>query len=992
MKTITFCLILVTSFLIAAAQPKTGVYFDDGRGGKAALGIQRLDMTVDVVGHIATTTVDMVVKNPRDRVLDGEYIFSMQDGHMVSRFALDINGRLREGVVVDKAKGREAYESTIRQKIDPALLEWTRGNAFRTRVYPIPAHGTRHLVISYEQELLRGSTGLSYQSPFAFAEKIDSFSFHVDVHATDTKPALTGGAGTAVSFTLHERSYMAEFSGTDIALAAPFLLQIPITSGKPSVAVNDFKDVTYFAAFLHPRITTRQRSKPFTIALVWDVSASAAGRDVNKEIDFLHAMWRRIGTASVDLTTFDITRRSVRRFSIADGKCPELDKVLQQQQYDGGTQLSALDLASLKNDVVILCSDGISTFGSHTIGKANAPVIAVTSAPQADHDVLRGLAVSTGGALIDLTKMSIGDAETAFWADPQEPQTIRIIDGSADIRSMPSGLVGILHSDHATIIADLDTIHLSKQEDMVAGSSIARLWARSELALLGVDRERNKTAITALGTRFSLVTPGTSLIVLDRVQDYVRYGIEPPSSDPELVEHYRSIRSRRINDSAQRYAAHFERVVEMFKGRKEWWVRTFSSPSNVLSDSMRRVLPGKDQTRVAIDFFEANVGRTHDTVLVPTKAIGTTTRLQAVNGGTLASTPVSMGQGELANPLDHPVNSRFARTEGKDGGFVIRGSRSTETQVLVDGLTITDELAGVSMTSKPAKDAAYVSVIRSSSDPYAAYLALREEYGQSPAFYLDVADILAEKKKTDLALRVLSNIAEMRSEDHRLLRILGYRLLKGGYNDLAVMIFEDVLAMREEEPQSYRDLGLAYAQAKRYQDAVSSLYSLATRPWDSRFPEVELIALNEMNRVIAEQAKVVSVSKIDPRLLAAMPVDVRIVVSWDADDCDIDLWVTDPRKEKCMYSNRDTKIGGHLSHDLTGGYGPEEFLLKNALPGDYKVQVNYFGDRQQRLSGPTTVYVDMYTNYGKPNEKKQSVILKLDKTKEVIDVGALTFK
>jgi hypothetical protein len=1006
MKTITFCLILVTSFLTAVAQPKTGVYYDDGKGGKVALGIQRMDMSVDVVGHIATTTVDMVVKNTTDRVLDGEYVFSMQDGHMVSRFALDINGRLREGVVVDKAKGREAYESTIRQKIDPALLEWTRGNAFRTRVYPLPAHGTRHLVISYEQELLRGSIGLSYQSPFAFAEKIDSFSFHVDVHATDTKPALTGGVGTTVSFMLHERSYMAEFSGTDIALAAPFLLQIPITSGKPSVAVNDFKNGTYFAAFLHPRVTTRQRSKPFTIALVWDVSASAAGRDVNKEIDFLHALWQRIGTASVDLTTFDITRRSVRRFSIADGKCPELDKVLQLQQYDGGTQLSALDLASLKNDVVILCSDGISTFGSHAIGKANAPVIAVTSAPQADHDVLRGLAVSTGGALIDLTKMSIGDAETAFWTDPQEPQTIRIIDGSAEIRTMPSGLVGILHSDHATIIADLDTIHLSKQEDLVAGSSIARLWARSELALLGLDRERNKASITTLGTRFSLVTPGTSLIVLDRVQDYVRYGIEPPSSEPELVEQYRSIRSRTVNDSASRYAAHFERVVAMFKERVDWWGRTFSSPSSVLSDSMRRVLPGKDQTRVTIDFYEANAGRIQaDTVLLPTEAIGTTTRIQSNDLGTTVNIPTIIGQGELANPLE-PDRSRLAKTEGKDGGFVVRASRSSNTQVLVDGLTVTepftgglakvevteDNVTGEISIAKPAKDAAYVSVIRSSSDPYAAYLALREEYGQSPVFYLDVAGILAEKKKTDLALRVLSNIAEMRFEDHRLLRILGYRLMKGGYNELAVMIFEDVLAMREEEPQSYRDLGLAYAQAKRYQDAVSSLYSLATRPWDSRFPEVELIALNEMNRVISENARGLSVSKIDPRLLAAMPVDVRIVVSWDADNCDIDLWVTDPRNEKCMYSNRNTAIGGHLSHDLTGGYGPEEFLLKNALRGDYKVQVNYFGDRQQRLSGPTTVYVDMYTNYGKANEKKQSVILKLDKTKEVIDVGTLTFK
>ncbi len=988
MKTTALCLVLLASFAAAIAQPNTGVYYEDGKGGKVALGIQRMNMSVDVVGRIATTTVDMVVKNTTNRVLDGEYVFSMQDGHMVSRFALDINGRLREGVVVDKAKGREAYETTIRQKIDPALLEWTRGNAFRTRVYPIPALGTRHLVIAYEQELVQGSNGLSYQSPFAFAEKIDTFSFHVDVHATDSKPALTGGTGTLVSFTLHERAYMAEFNGNNIALTTPFLLQIPVTRGKPYVAVNRFNDATYFAAFLNPRATTLQRSKPFTIGLVWDVSHSSAGRDINKEIDYLHALWAKIGTASVDLFTFDITRRSVRRFSIADGKCPELDKVLQQQLYDGATQLSAIDLASLRDDVVILCSDGISTFGSHAITKANAPVIAVTSAPQADFDVLRALSLTTNGAMIDLTKLSVNDAVMAFWADPQAPQFVRVLEGSVEMRATPSGLVGVLQSESATIIADLDTIHISAREDLVQGSSVARLWARFELSALSVDREGNKNAITALGTKFSLVTPGTSLIVLDRVQDYVRFGIEPPSSEPDLVRDYRTAQLQQVNDSARRYAEHFDRVIKMFNSRKDWWNRTFNPPT--MTDTSVFGSSGKRGRRGDADFSESStgsaLGRTRTTALADVASVqlapSTSARVAnakpnegrvvlAMHGSTVTTTTSVLGQSSTSIVAANGVRDDISKSV-----------RHEDEDAMANGISI----------AKPAKDAAYVSAIRSSSDPYAAYLALREEYGESPAFYLDVADILNDKKKTDLALRVLSNIAEMRSEDHRLLRILGYRLMQLGYNDLAVMIFEDVLQMREEEPQSYRDLGLAYAQAKKYQESIASLYSLATRPWDGRFPEVELIALNEMNRVISENAQRVSTSAIDSRLLAAMPVDVRIVLSWDADNCDIDLWVIDPHNEKCMYNNQNTNIGGHLSHDLTGGYGPEEFLLKKALPGDYKVKVNYFGDRQQRVTGSTTVYVDMYTNYGKPNEKKQSTILKLDRTKDVIDVGSLTFK
>ena len=31
-----------------------------------------------------------------------------------------------------------------------------------------------------------------------------------------------------------------------------------------------------------------------------------------------------------------------------------------------------------------------------------------------------------------------------------------------------------------------------------------------------------------------------------------------------------------------------------------------------------------------------------------------------------------------------------------------------------------------------------------------------------------------------------------------------------------------------------------------------------------------------------------------------MPVDLRIVMNWNMNNTDIDLWVTDPNEEKCM--------------------------------------------------------------------------------------------
>ena len=71
-------------------------------------------------------------------------------------------------------------------------------------------------------------------------------------------------------------------------------------------------------------------------------------------------------------------------------------------------------------------------------------------------------------------------------------------------------------------------------------------------------------------------------------------------------------------------------------------------------------------------------------------------------------------------------------------------------------------------------------------DLFAVYMKNRAKYGTSPAFFLDCADFFREAGDGELALQVLSNIAELELEDATLLRVLAYRLLQIGQLDLAV--------------------------------------------------------------------------------------------------------------------------------------------------------------------------------------------------------------
>ena len=207
---------------------------------------------------------------------------------------------------------------------------------------------------------------------------------------------------------------------------------------------------------------------------------------------------------------------------------------------------------------------------------------------------------------------------------------------------------------------------------------------------------------------------------------------------------------------------------------------------------------------------------------------------------------------------------------------------------------------------------------------YSTYIKLKEIYANQPSFFLDVSDFMLEKGDHQLALRVLSNIAEMKLENHELLRILAHRLKQLKEYELAIAMYKEVKKIREEEPQSYRDLGLAYALNNQPQEAIDELNYVITHQWDARFRDIESLVAYEMNTIIAQSKTELNTSAINPKLLAEMPVDLRIILNWDANNCDMDLWVTDPNGEKCFYSHKETVTGGRMSQDFTGGYGPED--------------------------------------------------------------------
>jgi uncharacterized protein YfaP (DUF2135 family) len=148
----------------------------------------------------------------------------------------------------------------------------------------------------------------------------------------------------------------------------------------------------------------------------------------------------------------------------------------------------------------------------------------------------------------------------------------------------------------------------------------------------------------------------------------------------------------------------------------------------------------------------------------------------------------------------------------------------------------------------------------------------------------------------------------------------------------------------------------------------------------------------ELNRILPlARAAGITEWDVDKRLVRLLEFDVRIIMTWHADNTDIDLWVIEPSGEKAFYSHNRTTIGGLVSRDFTGGYGPEEYWVRRAMNGTYQIKANYYGSSETRLLGEVTVQVDVFTNFGRDNEQHQAITVRLKEAKDTVDIGQIEF-
>jgi len=207
-----------------------------------------------------------------------------------------------------------------------------------------------------------------------------------------------------------------------------------------------------------------------------------------------------------------------------------------------------------------------------------------------------------------------------------------------------------------------------------------------------------------------------------------------------------------------------------------------------------------------------------------------------------------------------------------------------------------------------------------------------------------------------------------------------------------------VCKLAPTEPQSFLDRALSrtlqlhkHFDKKLFREAIDLTTTVITHAWASRFKEIEWPALVLLHALVqaGECQGCKDLWPLEPSLRCDnFKFGLLVWLGWDTDHTDIDLHVVEPSGNEVYYSNKRSAIGGHLSKDFTDGYGPECYLLKNPVPGEYKVCAKYYASHQQSaLTGATSAV--LWTLQGGTGTVKFDTV-RLDRQKEKMEVMTLS--
>jgi Ca-activated chloride channel family protein len=538
-------------------------------------------VNAELVNGVLRYEVTETFVNRGSGIGEADYLFPLPRGAAFQDLKLSINGELVSGEAMSAMQARQIYEQIVRQRRDPALVEWMGYGLLRARIFPIAPGEEKKVVVRFQSVAEREGDAL----------RIDYFR-----GATPNSAIRDGnGDGTRegrTSFTLTypaDAMYGNAYSPTHSLIATrsgsrrearvdgegrEITLLVPVRRlSEPSISMltyaptgeDGFALIALSPPAVAPRVTDRD------VTLVLDVSGSMSGVKINQAraagkqlLATLRPTDRfRLVDFSTDVRTF---RDEFVRAT--DDNVRAASRYLESLDASGSTNISGALEEALRPPVVPgrLGLVLFVTDGQPTVGERDPEAIArrVSALRDSRRIFSFGVGADLNVALVE--RLAVEGRGTAQFVRPDESveRAVSIVASRlsnpvvTDIKVYTDGvrLLKTLPAQPSDIFAGQDFVMLARYDhdgparlrfegrtasgpvewstrvvfpaSSRENSFIARLWATQRVGYLSAEKRRNGGSsevddeIRKLGERYGIPTEFSSYLVVEPGMDLRR--------------------------------------------------------------------------------------------------------------------------------------------------------------------------------------------------------------------------------------------------------------------------------------------------------------------------------------------------------------------------------------------------------------------------------------------------------------------------------------
>jgi hypothetical protein len=479
----------------------------------------------------------------------------------------------REARVVPRERAAHAYTETVRARVDPALMEWSGAGVFEARVFPLTNQRLHRIVVAYDVTLDR--EGDAHILPINLPRETDEVILDV---------AVATGAGAQASLTPSAPARREDgYARYRFDHPRDRAVRVAVRGPSPTLVGSDGGPESYFAAQLTARIPAAPELAPADRAVfLLDTSLSSEPALFSRRLQLLERVLtdNRSTLRQFAVQLFDVAPRWWRPGFVEN--TPEnvaaLLATAREQSLQGATDLGAA-LASAARPAFASSADRWDTFllsdAAVTWGEADVRRIAAdfhgaargrlfayrfTGAGGGDESTMASLVRDGDGAVFTVAdEQDVARAASAHRARPWRLRGVTL-DGATDvmIAGAPSTIFDAQRlfvvgrgrpAPNAQLRLDLSQGAGRAEVNLPLGPTLSsalapRAFGETAVALLEDKAPVTERQARAFAMHFRVTGRACSLVMLEREEDYQRFGIVP-------ADDARTVRETRVREALE---------------------------------------------------------------------------------------------------------------------------------------------------------------------------------------------------------------------------------------------------------------------------------------------------------------------------------------------------------------------------------------------------------------------------------------------------------